>query len=153
EYHRLRIELLVRYANLPPDSAIDLGGLVEDLRELTIRRNTALHSFGAQTSMQTSIEQLHEWEVILVLTLVGAGVLANGFCEELGKQLAQRLVQRLFRGPTTVHAGDKATPLLSSADSRDPVKLSAALGVPQMANVKVIEIVRVLEIGPPGQST
>jgi len=103
-------------------------------------------------SLRVEFERTHEWELILSLGLIGSGYLAKSFCEELGKQLAQMLINYIFQ-KQKVHifpSEECNTPLFIFGQDKElpaTIKVAEALGVSQMANVTKIEIFRLIQIG------
>jgi len=103
-------------------------------------------------SLRVEFERTHEWELVLSLGLIGGGYLAKSFCEELGKQLAQMLIDYIFQKQKIYIFPSEGckTPLLifeQGKESPTTTKVAEALGVSQMANVTKIEIFRLIQIG------
>jgi hypothetical protein len=119
------------------------------LQELAIPLHAWQFRNRPKHSLRVQFERTHEWELLVALTLFGAGLLSKSFCDEFGKQLARKLIDHLFpAGEATVKPGNDpaSKPLLSGKDSCDRDKLAEALGASQMANVQRIEIIRIIEI-------
>jgi len=100
-------------------------------------------------SLRVEFERTHEWELILSLGLIGSGYLAKSFCEELGKQIAQMLIDYIFhKQKVHMFANEESnTPLLIyEKDNPTAIEVAEALGLSQMANVTKIEIFRLIQI-------
>jgi hypothetical protein len=86
--------------------------------------------------------------------VLAASVAAKGFYDEFGKQLAQLLTKRLFRGKVEIGIPDESSPdtgrggetILDAAEARSVDEISRALGISGLRGVERIRIVRTIRI-------
>jgi hypothetical protein len=133
-----------------------VGGLLQELavplRYWRDQNGRPLPAYNE--TLRVQFERTHEWELVVGLALVGVGLLSKSFCDEFGKQLAQKLINHLFPdGEAAVKSedGPNSPTLLDGKESRDSDKVAEALGASQMANVQRIEIIRIIVVREPNR--
>lgn len=86
------------------DEIVDLNDFLSTIPLTSHLKDWDLDSYQGG-SIKIEVERKHEWELVLAFLLIkagaAAGIVAAGFLAEMGKQLAQKLSERLFKDSKT----------------------------------------------------
>ena len=139
-----RLDVTIRAIGGDTLDGLALGELFQDL---VVPLSSWQLRDGRSHCLRVEFERTHEWELLVGLLITGAGLLAKGFCEEFGKELARKLIKMYSEREAEIKTVDQ-TPrvLVERPESKSIEAVSRALGVDQMAEVSSITIARVIEV-------
>lgn len=132
------------------------GAICDLLAELAMPlsdKGWDMYPVPLDASLRVEFERTHEWELVLRLSLIGTGFFEKSFCEQLSKQLAQKLIRRLFpdgKGSVRLSRDNDSpssppTPaLIEEHEAKSIERVEEALGISHMAHVDKMIVRRIL---------